>query len=772
MRGMEKRSESFGRLLRASMAAIAAIERKTQQVVESDLGALVGVAGPTMQRYKAGHIPPDLVGVERLAEAGVRRGLLGPLWLERFLAAARYPVYEARELAARLFPVALASQSRGGQPNLPPPTYMRFIMRRAAYEAVIAGLSSALPATLLISLGGMGKTSLARAVAGDCLEARVPEVKVACAVWISDKDRPGTTNLSVVLAEILRVLDYPGLAGLPFVERLREVEGLLRRQPVLLVVDNAETISDVALLEWLARLPGPSKALVTSRFALPALDQAYLVELEPMAEAEIRALIAERLPRSRLRGLPGGVEQLLPLAAAAGGNPKAAELALGLLQHRALPDVLADLISARAPLFDELFARAWELLDAAAQRMLVALPLFPTSAATEALAYCADLSAAAIERSAQQLVGLSLLDIERADLRGPPRYNAHPLVRAYAQARLAELPAHDQHRLRERWLAWYAELATSVGFCWDNLDRLDLLDEEHASIQAAVIWAAEHGDDARVLILVEGVRYYYNVRGLWGEEELDSLQLRASAAHRLGDQASELLALAHRAEILSKQGRLDEAGVLIGQLEEVGAGLYAERLQAGEGRVNGVAESPEDAAAFEYGHALALYARACGDLALAEQRWRDLLDFSRPLGGQKYVVNRRWLATVLLQQGQLAEARDLYTASLADARQIGDLRSVAGNTLKLAAIALRDGDLVTAAADLANCAAIAERYRDRRRLAECHALMAQLKERQGDAEAATAELRAALDLFERLGMRREMNEARAVLVGQTQTVSP
>lgn len=756
---MDKRSEKFGRLLRAGMAAVAAIEGKTQQAIEADLGTLIGVVGATMQRYKTGHIPPDQGSVERLAEAGVRRGLLGQLWLERLLEAARYPAYEARALAARLFPPPPSSQPRASQPNLPPPTYARFVMRSATYAALLTGLRSNLSATLVVSLGGMGKTSLARAAAGDCLEGHVPGLHFASAVWVSDKDHPGTTNLSTTLAEIARVLDYPGLAGLPFAERLREVEGLLRCQPVLLVVDNAETISDTALLDWLARLPGPSRALITSRFAIPALAQAYLVELGPMSEDETRALIAERLPRSRLRGLASAVEQFLPLAAAVGGNPKAAELALGLLQHRALPEVLTDLAGARAQLFDELFARAWDLLDGAARRVLLAVPLFPSSAAAEALAYCADLPATAFQRSADQLAGLSLLDLERADLDGPPRYNAHPLVRAYAQARLAELPGPEQERLRERWLGWCADLAGMVGFCWDDLDRLDRLDSEHTTIQVAIAWATEHGHDEQVLALVEGVRYYYNVRGLWGEEELRNLELRAAAARRLGDRENELLTLAHRVEILSKQGR--PAVALIGRLDQLGAELYHERrlARAAEERGAAAPESLADTAAFEYGHALALYERAQGDLAAAAAHWSRLLDLSRALGGQKYVVNRRWLATALLQQGQLAEARALYVASLNDARHINDLRSVTGNTLKLAALDLRDGDLAAVAAELADCAAIARRYRDRRRLAECHALTAQLLARRGDAAGAAAELALALDHFERLGMRHEMIEA-------------
>jgi len=65
-------------------------------------------------------------------------------------------------------------------------------------------------------------------------------------VWVSDKDRPGTTNLSVVLDEIARTLDYPGFTQFSHDEKRYEVEQLLRRQRILLVVDNFETITDGA----------------------------------------------------------------------------------------------------------------------------------------------------------------------------------------------------------------------------------------------------------------------------------------------------------------------------------------------------------------------------------------------------------------------------------------------------------------------------------------------------------------------------------------------
>lgn len=765
---MTKRNQQFGNLLKAGLSSLGHVQGKTQQAVEDQVGDLIGVAGTTLQRYKAGHVPPESGRVAQLARLCVRDGLLGRVWAERFLEAAHYPPAEGRALLAEIFPPA-APTGRAPAPTsiLPTPTYSQFVMRPEAYAAVVAGLQSDLPATLIVSLGGMGKTSLARAIVGDCLDARPGLPRFTAAIWLSDKDQPGTTHFSLTLDAIARALDFPGLVTQPFRERIVAVEGLLRAQPVLLVIDNAETIADTALLSWLAQLPAPSKALVTSRADLAALSPSYLVALGPLADAEARSLIAAWLQRSRLRHLHGALDQLQPIVAATGGNPKAIELALGLIQHRPHEQVVADLVEARLELFDDLFndlfTRAWDLLDTAAQRVLLALPLFPVSASAEAIAYCVDLSSAAFQRAVEQLERLALLNAERHDILSSPRYNAHPLVRAFARVRFAERPETEQTTRYRRWLTWCHDLATAVGFCWDDLDRLDLLDDEHETIQAAIRWSAEHQDDRLTLALVEGVRYYYNVRGFWGDVELHNNELRAIAARRLHDRDNAILALAHHTEILSKQGRLEEADAAMARLQAIGERAFRERLEQVEVSI-GAARPPRrsisDDAAFEYGHALGLYARAQGRLDKAEAHWRLLQPFAAALGGQKYVVSRRWLATVLLQQARHEEARALLAESLTDARGINDTRSVTGNTLKLAMIDIRQGRLDQAQAALDECRLVATRHRDRRRLAECARLSAELALHRGNMVDAANEITYARDLFERLGMRHEAAELR------------
>jgi len=233
------------------------------------------------------------------------------------------------------------------------------------------------------------------------------------------------------------------------------------------------------------------------------------------------------------------------------------------------------------------------------------------------------------------------------------------------------------------------------------------------------------------------VRYYYNVRGLWDERRLRNYAYRVAAARQLADRSELVLALAQRAEVLCKQDTLDEAATWLAQAEQAAAEA-----------------SLHTDAAFELCHARGLLAYTRGDLRAAETYWRELLPFAATLDPQKHIINRRWLATCLLDQGRVEEAIGLYRESLEDARRANDTRSVTGNTLKLAAIDLARGDLAAAEASLAECRKAATRYDDRRRLAECYHLTAKLRRAQGDTETWRAELERAIDLFERMGMQR------------------
>ncbi len=739
--GGAMKSTQFGRLLKAGISSIANKEGVTAPMIEEDLGVQIGVAGNTIQRYKSGHVPPEPKSVKIMAQVCVQRGLMGKPWLEQFLRAAVYPHPEA--LVGELFPLppGLRPEQRVYE-NLPAPTYSHFVMRPQAFEDVLDGLRQRSAVVLIASMGGMGKTSLAREIASRCLSGDAVGLEFDAAVWVSDKDQPGTVNLSTVLDEVARTLDYPGLIQYPHTEKRFEVEQLLRRQSVLLVVDNFETITDGALLDWLVRIPEPSKVVITTREHRRAFRGAWSIELGGMTKDEARLLIKDRLRMLKLDARAIDPALLTPLIAATGGNPKAIELALGVIKYerRPLTLVLEELEQARLALFDDLFARAWLLLDEPARHLLLALTFFPTSADHEALTKTAGLSADSCLRAAERLGELALVDMEGPNPLEPERYSLHPLVRAFARARLAELPGFEAVA-RARWVAWYRALAARVGFCWHDLALLDLLDSEHEALHAVIEWAFGQGRDADVIAVIEGVRYYYTVRGLW--QRLTINLLRSEAARRLADPAEEAMGLAYHIELCCKQALFDEATSYLPQLEQI----------------DHRAELPGPVR-FEIGYARSVYAQGRSDVAAAERSWRALLPLAQELDPQKHVIVRRWLAICRTEQGDRAEARRLFRESLDDAVRIGDQRTVMGNTLKLAAMDLDEGDLDTAAAGLGRAIASAERYRDRRRLAEAQLLRGRLLALRGDQAGAHQALGEAIDLSERLGMRRLLDDAR------------
>ena len=743
---MTNRSEVFGRLLKAGIASIVNCEGKKAAIVEDELGQLIGISGDSIQRYKSGHLPPEDRTVEILATAAVQRGYLGREWLQRFLHVARYPF--ADTLLDRLCPIGPA---RPRPPrvyhNLPAPTYSQFVMREQAFAEVREGLGKQSAIVLIVGLGGNGKTSLAREAATRSLADTGDRLRFDAVVWVSDKDRPGTTNLSIVLDEIARTLDYPGFTQFEHDEKRREVENLLRRQRVLVVVDNFETITDGALLLWLQNLSEPSKALITAReYRREYRRGGWLVELRGMTDAEAQEFVGERLRRLRIAQLVSDPTQLEPLLVATGGNPKAIEIALGLVKHerRPLQQIVDDLYAARGELFDDLFARAWALLDEAARRVLLVMTFFPTSASSEAVAATADVQGFAFDRAAEKLTDLALIDEQRVDLASMPRYVLHPLVRAFAGAQLATQQDFEA-KARARWVEWYLCLVANVGYCWNDLAKLNLLDPEQETIFLVINWVSENLLFEKLLYICSGCSYYYHFRGYW-DKNLEIHRLRAEAARVLKDASKEIRALAYHIQLLSKRGDASDAENLLERLLEIRSSLQL-----------------DGDTFFEVQHAIALYWRARQNLTEAQKAWQECLSYTAKLSMHRYCANRQWLAVCLYEKGLIAEAQQLFYEALQDAIKAGHERFVMTNKIFLASIDLDLGNIEEAAEALAASQAQALQYQDRASLVDIHWTFIRLHTLRGDLPAVRAALAEAIDLFERLGMRHRLTGARAEL---------
>lgn len=571
------KSATFGSLLKGAISGIAYYEGKTAPIVEDELGALIGVAGRTIQNYKAGSIPSfdrENDAVRILAEAAVTRGFLGREWLERFLRAAHYPA--ADRLLNELCPApTLRPRPERLYKNLPAPTYSQFVMRQEAFDEVVDGLRQRSAAVLIVGMGGNGKTSLAREVAAHCLQETETAPRFDAAVWVSDKDSPGTTNLSTVLDTIARTLDYPGFTQFAHEEKRYEVEQLLRRQQVLLIIDNAETITDGALFTWLLRLPEPSKAVITTReYHRLFRRNSTPVELRGMSDAEAGTLLHQRLELLRIAHLVHDEAQLAPLLAATGGNPKAITMVAGLLKYerRPLQQIVDDLYAARGELFDDLFSRAWALLDEAGRRMLMVMTFFPDSASSEALGATADVRGFDFDRAVERLTDLSLLDVQQVDLMSEPRYVLHPLVRAFAVARLAEQPDFEQGA-RGRWSQFFLDFAARYAR-WEQVSErywyslatdqtMFQLDPEWANLQSTLEWADKNAQYDLLVDLMMYLVHQMDTRGLF-IERIHYVRRAIEAALQLGQtRDAALFEIDGLGWTLVEEDRYDEAEAAI-----------------------------------------------------------------------------------------------------------------------------------------------------------------------------------------------------------------
>lgn len=734
---MAQRSETFGRLLKAGIGSIANCEGKTAPVIEDELGQQVSRAHTAIQRYKSGYLPPEAGIVQILAEACVKRGLMSRSWLEQFLHAARYPT--PQELTNKLCPIGPQREKPPrAYTNLPGAVYSHFVMREQAFADVVDGLNRRSAVVLIASLGGMGKTSLAREIAARSLmqQAEVPQFDAV--VWLSDKDRPGTTNLSISLDTIAQTLDYPGFTQFAHDEKRYEVEQLLRRQRVLLVVDNFETITDGALLQWLLRLPEPSKVLITTReYRREFRNSAIAVDLRGMTDHEAHALVVERLKLLRLDTLVKRHEQFAPLIMASGGNPKVIELTLGLIKNgRTMTQVVEDLHAARGDIFTDLFERAWSLLDEASRKVLLATPLFVDNASSAALAHCADVVGVDFDHTIEHLIDLALLDEQRDDLDVPARYTTHTLVRAFATAKLAERPAFEQEA-RMRWVSWAYQLMSRTNTCWDDNVNFEVLDSDYNTYYAAIEWVAYNTDDVEMFEQLDMAECFYYGRGHWDKLKKMYL-LMVHAARRLKIPQEEMHGLRDTIKLLSLKGEIAQVEPYMARLNEL-----AQQT------------SLSDHDRLLMAHIIASHHLARDDFENAYQTWIVVQDLSDQLS--IWLDVSYYVAVCLRKKGDLSRARGLLLKVLSRAIERSDKFNILNAQFTLAEIDLDENNIASANKRLHHMARIKNRHRDF--VARIHRLTARYHIACGDIVAAHREIHSAVDIFERLGMHRELAEA-------------
>ena len=431
----------------------------------------------------------------------------------------------ARELERRI----LADDPTLLVPTEPPPSAPRvptaepntLVGRDDDLEQITALIAEARLVTL-VGPGGVGKTRLARRLAGTASAFSTPPVTVELAA-IDDPE--------AVIDAVATALDVQRRQHRTLEDTLVEV---LHDREQLVVLDNCEHVLEAVckLLDTLGRHCPSLHLLTTSRqpLGLPGevvfavnpltvgavdLDTADLVAASPAVQ-----LFVDRAQAARPGFEPtaANIPALAELCRRLDGLPLALELAAARLRSLG-PDAILERIDQRFRLLDagphrndqrhrtlgDLVAWSYDLLPDAEQTVFARLSIFAGSFDLRAAeAVCSD------DDDTLEAI-LALVDKSMVQVTDPdePRYQLLETLREFGRDRLRELG--DVDRLADAHLRWYLVLSEQASFGLTGPDEPTWsrrIDYDFDNLRAAHAHAVRRADVDAALRLVAGLREF------------------------------------------------------------------------------------------------------------------------------------------------------------------------------------------------------------------------------------------------------------------------
>jgi predicted ATPase/DNA-binding CsgD family transcriptional regulator len=405
------------------------------------------------------------------------------------------------------------------------PALTSFVGRAAAVNEVAELLNDHRLVTVT-GPGGVGKTRLAGEV------ARRVAGRFADGVWLVEL--AAVTDPLRVPSAMAAALGLRERPGVPLADSLT---GALAGWQVLLVLDNCEhVIATVAgLCEAMLLAADDARILTTSRepvgvsgetrYRLPPLGLPARGQAEP-GDSEAVSLFADRArqvdPHFRLSS--EAVPLVTRLVERLDGMPLAIELAaarteaLGLAQ---LLDRLDDgfrllvagdrLATARHQSLDATVDWSYQLLNEEGQRVFRWMSVFPAPFTLEGAEAVAGADAGPV---ALRLVDCSLLAPPRTGADGQARYLMMETLRAYGAGRLAdagEAPAAAAALARYA-LQIAEQSAAGMQSSAGELAAAHKLDAEDATVHQVLTWALQH-DAATALRMAIALAPWWQIRG-------------------------------------------------------------------------------------------------------------------------------------------------------------------------------------------------------------------------------------------------------------------
>ncbi len=487
--------------------------------------------------------------------------------------------------------------------NLPQPNYGKFIPRLKDMTNVMLGLKSRYPLITIEGFAGVGKTSLALETAYICLgkvESPIPDPPIYdYVVWISAVNKPEQKQwLNEVVNEVLNTISVnsaPSHLPRNEIQEMKKVYELLQINKTLIVIDNFETMDDLSLVNWIEKVPAPSKVLLTSR--IHQLQKAWDVTLKGLENKEALSFIRQEAQAKAIDWIKDQTDdELLSLADVTGGNPQAMVLALGLMKGgtlnlKQIRNHIHESTRSKSmeKVFESLYSWSWNQLKEDARKILMSIPLFETENTANQRAAdritgiskvplykVSGLQEYEFDLALEMLVKYNLIEFEGEE----DRYSVHPMTREFASKQL-DKNIEFNTGARERWSDYFMGFVQkhiprkepSVRY-WNALVSDDMIeiDAEWSNIAEVIKWTINNRKDVfyeLVMLLI----HYMDSR-LLNQARIDCVEKAVAIAQEKEYYEDEaLLRLDALGWTYVEEGDLDKA------YEEIVRGLaIADRL--------------------------------------------------------------------------------------------------------------------------------------------------------------------------------------------------
>lgn len=752
---MKKSGETFAKLLTEAIYRIRTLENKSVQIVQDELGYVLGKkGGSSVEYWRKGRTPSKMADVEMLAAELLRRCDMDVIWLEQFLESAGY--YNTAVFIAAHFPEIDGGQTAVLPPsslivhdNLPPQPTL-FIGRNQELRQIADRLID--PSCRLLTVvgpGGIGKTHLAlqaalemKAAHKKIAEAEQLFVNGACFVPLD-----ALNSADFLVATIANALDFSFFSG---DDQEDQLLSYLHDKHLLLVVDNLEhLIQETGLLARILANAPHVQILATSRERLNLRGE-WVMELRGMACPPLQTAVSPIAPETydavqlflhnarRLQSnfTPNRDElaDIVNICRLVGGAPLAIELAATWTRMLSCAEIVQEIeqgynfletslrdVPERHRSLQTVFDYSWDLLSTREQQTVAKLAVFQGGFRRQAAKTVAGASLPMLST----LMDKSFLFIQPTwQGQTTARYEMHGLLRQYALAKLAqETAVYTQTRADHcHYFAEFMQQQAAHLRGGEQIATLGSIGDEIDNLRAGWRYAVKNADEASIAAYLDGLFLFYDIRSWVREGE----EVFGTAIVALQSQPETAVSTLLIGKLLSRQSKFRHrlGGYTIAQhlLKQSLAIFTDPRFDSQQtGREQAFALNLLGTVAYrlgEHGEAVALCQKSLalsqegsyqwetaealktlGDLAevhgeyeKAQQLHEEGLTLSQTLNDRRGIASSlNLLGYIAWHLGEYDEAKRRCNESLALCREVGDQRGIAMSFKNLGNVACDQG---------------------------------------------------------------------------------